>query len=744
MKGTSNRILIVDDNPAIHEDLKEVLCPNKLTVIDEEATALEEELFSDDEEKDSFESYVPDYDIDDAFQGDEAIAMVEKAEGEGNPYALIFMDVRMPPGIDGIQTIHDIWERYPDIEIIICTAYSDYSWDQILEKLGSTDSLLFMKKPFDTVAVRQMALSLTKKWAMVRQNKSDIQNLEGKISNRTQDLKKMISNLESLKMKAESATISKEGVLSSISHGIQTPLSGILGIADMLLDTELDADQRDLAETIKVAGDSLLTVVDDVLQYSRTEAGNLDLEEIEFNIRTAIENTADLVSANAHEKGLETATLVHADVPETLIGDPVRLRQVLLILASNAVGSTDTGEIVISVQRDLTKPSHEDPERNNGHADLRFEVSDTGTGLSDEKKQHLNNLLTDPEINSHNGDVNNGTGLSLCRQLAELMKGKIGLDSDEGMGSTFWFTARFATTEAPDYQILPTAASMSGARCLLVGDNPTSRKVLSLYINQWGGSCSEAVNEVSAVEQLHTALPTKPFDAAIVDVKNGDKTRYKEIADSIRRHKTLDSLRLICLTPKAKRGDAKELKRHGYCAYLSKPIRHSHLYNCLLMIKVFRNKSIAVKDDQIITKHFFDEISAARYRFLVVEDNPVNTNTLVRMLNNLTISCDVARNGKEALSACSKRKYDMILMDCHMPEMDGYEATREIRKIEQEEITASGQSKDKARIPIFALTASADAENRDKCYAAGMDDFLTKPIKAEQMANLVRKHLEPE
>ncbi len=736
MDRASNRILIVDDNPAIHEDLREVLCPNKLTVIDKETTALEKELFSDDEDKASFEPYFPNYIMDDAFQGDEAIAMVEKAERERDPYSLIFMDVRMPPGIDGIQTIHEIWKKYPDIEIIICTAFSDYSWDQILEKLGSTDNLLFMKKPFDAMGVRQMALSITKKRAMARQSKSGIKILKDEINSRSRELNKMISNLEALKTKAESATISKEGCLSSISHGIQKPLSGILGIADMLLDTELNADQRDLANTIKVAGDSLLTAVDDVLQYPGTEAGGFVLENIEFNIRTALENTADLVSANAHEKGLESATLIHADIPETLIGDPLRLRRILLILASNAVESTDTGEIVLSVQRDLTAPSHEDPDLINGSIGLRFEVSDTGTGLSDEKRQHLNKLLSDPET-----ILKNGTGLSFCKNLVEMMNGKMGLESDEGMGSTLWFTARFGTTDAPNYQILPTAATMSGARCLLVGDNPTSRKVLSLYINQWGGNCSEAMNGISAVEQLHTALPTKPFDAVIVDIKNGDKTRYKEIANSIRRHKTLDDLQLICLTPKSKRGDAKELKKYGYCAYLSKPIRHSHLYNSLLMIKGFRNNSIAVKDDQIITKHFFDEISADRYRFLVVEDNPVNTNTLVRMLNRMTISCDVARNGKEAISACSKRKYDMILMDCHMPEMDGYEATREIRKIEQDWITDPRKREDKTRVPILALTAYADAENRDKCFAAGMDAFLTKPIKADQMANILREHL---
>ncbi len=738
MDSAPNRILIVDDNPAIHEDLKEVLCPNKLTTIDEETTALEEELFSDDEDIASFEPDIPDYEMDDAFQGDEAIAMVDEAEKEGNPYAVIFMDVRMPPGIDGIQTIHEIWKKHPNIEIIICTAYSDYSWDQILEKLGSTDSLLFMKKPFNTVAVRQMALSLTKKRALARQNEFGINDLKGEIHKRTQELKQMMSNLEALKMKAESETISKEGCLSSISHGIQKPLSGILGIADILLDTDLDADQRDLANTIKVAGDSLLTVVDDVLEYSRADAEDFDLDEIEFNIRTALENTVDLVSANAHEKGLESATLVHAEVPETLIGDPIRLRRVLLILASNAVESTDTGEIVISVQRDLTGSSHDDPDPKRDHVDLRFEVSDTGTGLSDERKQHINDILTDPEPK-----LKNGTGLSLCKNLTEMMNGKMGLESDEGMGSTLWFTARFATTDAPNYQILPTASSMSGARCLIVGDNPTSRKVLSLYINQWGGTCGEAINGISAVEQLHTALAIKPFDAVIVDIKNGDKTRYKEIADTIRRHRTLDNLQLICLTPKSKKGDAKELKKYGYCAYLSKPIRHSHLYNCLLMIKGFRNNSIVVKDDQIITKHFFDETAANRYRFLVVEDNPVNTNTLVRMLNNLTISCDVARNGKEALSACSKKKYDMILMDCHMPEMDGYEATREIRKTEQNGVIASRRKEDKTRIPILALTADADAENRDKCFSAGMDDFLTKPIKADQMTDILRKHLEP-
>ncbi len=339
------RILIVDDNQAIHEDIKHILSDVNAETKDSETMALEEELFDDKkfQEKHSTD-FDAEYIIDDAYQGEEALEMVAEAEKEGSPYSLIFMDVRMPPGMDGIQTTHEIWKKSPHIEVVICTAFSDYSWDKIVQKLGATDHLMFMKKPFETTTIKQTALSLTKKWDLARKKREQIDSLEMEVANRTKQLDSMVFHLSELKEKAVAETIAKSSFVSNMSFDIRTPLSGIMGMTDMLLDTNLDDEQRNFAKTIKVSSNSLLTVISDILDFSRIESGGIDLDEIEFNIRTTVEDVADLVSVIAYEKGLELATLVHSDIPETLVGDPLRIRQILLNFASNAVKYTESGE----------------------------------------------------------------------------------------------------------------------------------------------------------------------------------------------------------------------------------------------------------------------------------------------------------------------------------------------------------------------------------------------------------------
>ncbi len=735
MSQSLKRILIVDDNQAIHEDLKQVLSFGAGTFLDKEATALEEDLFSDGDIPDQEESFVgSDYLIDDAYQGEEAVNMVAQAEIEGKPYSLIFMDVRMPPGMDGIQTIEKIWDDYSHIEMVICTAFSDYSWESIVQKLGQTDHLLFMKKPFDGVAVRQMALSLTKKWDVTRENQTYMKNLEVEVDKRTRQLQKMMRHLEKLKEEAETATIAKSNFLSNMSHEIRTPLNGILGMTDLLLDTELNEEQRDFATTIKTSGDSLLVVINDVLDYSKIEAGKMELEEIEFNLRTTVENVMDLISVNAHEKGLELATIIYSDVPETLIGDPLRIRQVLLNFATNGVKFTESGEIIISVKIDSSDFIKHNTIKTGQSVCIRFEVSDTGIGLNKYSRDNLFKSFTQQDVSTTRRYGGSGLGLAISKQLVEKMGGRVGVESEQEKGSTFCFVAEFEVARRPDYDIDQFISSIRGLRCLIVGNNPTNRKVLTLHINYWGGKCSEAVEQNEVVEKLHTALETDPFDVVIVDYKEKGLKAYKNIAGAIKSHRNLKYLHLVCLTSRAKRGDAVKLKECGYRGYLTKPIKHTHLYNCLLMLNDLGEENSKFNGVDIITKHFVDEFSFDRYRILVVDDNLVNQKLMVRILNKLKISCDVAENGKLSVEAFQARHYDMVFMDCQMPVMNGYDATLAIRKIEEK---LKSKSKSFLRTPVLALTANAFSENKKKCMEVGMDDFITKPYNVKKIKKII-------
>ena len=849
----NRRILIVDDNRAIHDDFRKILCA---TEHDSGLRELEASLFGDTDT-----SPVPNntYEVEFALQGEEAFQIVRTAVSEGRPFALAFVDMRMPPGWDGLETIERLWAVDPDIHAVICTAYSDHSWADIVKRLVKQQQWLILKKPFDNAEVCQMAAALTEKWNLQKQLRSKIADLarsnidlDRKVAARTSELKMEIvertraqesqteltrilrrsekrfrqladampqivwtanpfgkmdyfnqrwfdyaqttleqskglgwvsllhpddqqecldswtatvaegrktheclcrvkqasdeayrwhlvravavcgadgkiekwfgtcTDIESQKateLAAQVANRSKGEFLANMSHEIRTPMNGILGLSELLLDTELTTEQRTSLDMVKSSAELLMAITNDILDFSKIEAGKLQLIPAPIAFRKLLGQTVQSFGLRASEKQIELACHIAADVPDDLVGDDLRLRQVVVNLVGNAVKFTAHGEVIVEVK---SEPAGE------GQCRLCISVRDTGIGIPDQQQALIFESFAQADGSTTRRFGGTGLGLAIAARLAGLMGGSISVESKPGVGSTFHFTAVLGT----QHVARPAPAcddDLPDLRVLVVDDNRTNCLILEEAVAGWQMKPTTVNNGLSALEALRQAVTQgQPFNLVLLDAVMPEMDGF-EVARRYRAEPCLAGATIMMLSSADRDSDAVRCRELGIVCYLRKPITTAELHEA---IKKALGHQPLLTPRQASTSSSLTKGLTRKLTILLAEDNVVNQRVALGMLERRGHTVSVAANGADALAALAVQRFDIVLMDVQMPELDGIQTTAAIRQ------TELGSCR---HIPIIAMTAHAMKGDRERCLAAGMDDYLTKPINPNSLREVIER-----